>query len=163
MSLVFIRTKQEKCVFVRSPNTSEHSGQIVFFGMGVGQIWSRSPYVLTQQIKKTKVRIAQQRQMDAVTHLCTWSRASRQADTWLQIKRREGKRGVLHMSFCVSERQHKSMWTVLSVLFWVVWSGTVFYGLDKTLWFQCKNLNYFSVMLNNHDKISSSHSKKLIY
>lgn len=44
-------------------------GQIAGFGVGAGRVWSRSPYVVTPQIKKMKVS-ALQRQMDAVTHTC---------------------------------------------------------------------------------------------
>lgn len=43
--------------------------------------------------KKMKVRVALQRQMDAVTHTYTKSRARRRADTWLQIKYRQKLEG----------------------------------------------------------------------
>lgn len=93
-------------------NTSECvPGQIVGFGVDAGQVWSRSPYVVTPQIKKKKVSVALQRQMDAVTHTRAKCRAYRQADTWLQIKchqKLEGKGGVLNV--CLSLCRAYTIW-----------------------------------------------------
>lgn len=57
------------CLSVRTYNAPECVlGQIVGFRVGAGRVWSRTPYVVTPQMKKINVSVALQRQMDAVTH-----------------------------------------------------------------------------------------------
>lgn len=90
-------------------------------GVGVGPVWSRSPYVVTPQIKKMKVSVVLWRQMDAVTHTtCAKSRARRQADTWLQIRCHQTLEGRDVCWMCVScccvrlYNMAKSMWTTVN-------------------------------------------------
>lgn len=114
-----------ECLSVRSHNTWEClPGQIAGFGVGMGWVRSSSPYVVTRQIKKMKVGVAPRRQMDAVTHTSTKSRANRQADTWLQIKcHQKNWRGGTSVCVCVWQ---------------TTWCGQKYTDVSVSTWFGCK-------------------------
>lgn len=88
----------EVCVCESGLSTSEClPGQIVGFGGGAGRHWSRSPYVVTAQMKKMKVSEALQRQMDTVTH----SQAGRRLAADQVRHKLKGRRECCCASLCV--------------------------------------------------------------